>query len=122
MTMEDVRYIKLSSGEDIVVTVIGENRDMMTIIKALTVKQSFDPETRTLYSGFYIWIPFKEYLQQESRLPLINVLVSTPVVGSMLKAYKNYIEYVIHKMPDQETDVHEESLAEEEIPPKRRLH
>jgi hypothetical protein len=109
-----VFYFKLNSGEDIVATVVKQNPTNFEITKVLLIKQSFDPDTRTLYSGFYIWIPFKEYLENVSKVPVINVMLFTPVVGSMLDEYIKYIDYVKKEMPENEMDIDESEFDEDE--------
>ena len=109
-----VFYLKLSSGEDIVATISYRTTTMLHVSKALVIKQSFDAETKTLYSGFYIWIPFKQYLESVSNLPISNVMLITPVEGTMLTEYNKYIDYVKNEMSEDEMEYNDDEDDDEE--------
>lgn len=90
--MSEVLYLKLTNGEDIIATVIGEDDDSIHITFPLKFIYGHNPKSNSMSTGIVRWVPMEDIMNSVFQIQKYNVVAAIDVPERMEVFYNGMLE------------------------------
>lgn len=90
--MDQIIYLKLLNGEDIVAILLEETAESAIITYPLLIKTLLNPLNSMQYSTFFSWIPIKEISCSKFTISKQNIIAMIEGPESIIKAYNEFFK------------------------------
>jgi len=113
--MEQIIYLKLLNGEDIVATLLEETNSEAIITNPLQIRTVLNPLNNLMLSGFYSWIPIKEIINSKFILDKNNIMAMVTVPEDVITAYNGYLNNTSSKDDEKESEESKNSNSPDDL-------
>lgn len=107
------KYLKTSTGDDIVAEVLVETDKEVVLRGPIIVKTFFNPMNATTTVGFYPWVPIFELLSSEFTINKINIITIAALPMDVKSQYISYVKKIKEINEKKDEDRGKEEISSE---------
>ena len=104
MDQDEVYFLKMNSGEDLLCTLVGDEDSCLYVTQPYRVEIMQAPSTMTMTTAIMRWIPFESLMEQTISIDKKNILTYMLVDDIVASKYLNTIDHHAQKEREEQAN------------------